>query len=458
MVAATIGAVALAYTLFVPPPQPEGTLLVLATSTTGSSVSTPVPVAVVAGPSTTLDVSGPIPKAPDQRELKRIPVPAGTYAGLRVGGAIVQPSIRVVAGQVEPVLLVFDASGLVRGGVYAGNDEVNLGLQEAAGLRTPLPDFSLVDQAGQPVNRASVLGQDTVFAAFHTTCHQTCPLYTGLLLQLRQRLGNGVRIVEVTTDPITDTPAVLGAYAKRVGADWIFATGSPDQVAAFWKPFGVNLSAGDSHDSTLFVADRHGFQRIFFRGVPDAGGSLPPVLSTQLDAEGHAELNSHGSGWDAQSVADQLKLIAGLSAAVAGTADASVGSAAPPFAGVGFDGRRVALDQFAGRPVVLSFFASWCGPCQTELPLIQRVAAEHPKVQFVLVDSRDTNGPAILAATHVTTPAVINDYDNSINQAYRVSLLPETFFIRADGTVEGVVRQELDAATLRGHVAALEAK
>lgn len=455
MLAAGIGAVALAYTLFIPPARPAGTLLVLATSTTGDAVTTRLPIALTAGPRVDLDISGPVPRAPEQRQLRRVSVEAGNYVGLRVGSVTVTVPVRIGAGQVEPLLLVFDRGGLVTGGVYAGNDEVNLGLQEAAGLRQPLPDFSLIDQQGRPFTNQSVLGQDTVFAAFHTTCHETCPLYTGLLLQLRQKVGSGVRIVEVTTDPINDTPAVLAAYAQRVGADWTFLTGSPQQVAAFWKPFGVNLSGGDSHESTLFLVDRHGYQRLFHRGVPDTGGNLPPALLSQLDVEGLGELNSHGHSWDAQAVADELAVIAGLTPAAAGTPDASVGRPAPAFAGVGFDGRPVSLDQFRGRPVVLNFFASWCGPCQDELPLLQSAAVDNPRVQFVLVDSRDTNGPAILAATHVTRPAVLNDYNAAVNRAYQVSLYPTTYFIRADGTVEGVVRGQLDAGTLRGHLSAL---
>ena len=48
------------------------------------------------------------------------------------------------------------------------------------------------------------------------------------------------------------------------------------------------------------------------------------------------------------------------------------------------DGRRTTLGQFAGRPVVLNFWATWCGPCREEMPAFNRVSARMaPRVQFV---------------------------------------------------------------------------
>src|SRR2546428_13504528 len=115
-----------------------------------------------------------------------------------------------------------------------------------------MPSYDLVYQAGIPFNNPTIAGKDLVIAAFHTTCHQTCPLYTALFAQLeKQKLPEDVLLVEVTTDPTTDTRATLADYAHSIGAQWKFATGTPEALTAFWQPSGVALASGDSHLSTL---------------------------------------------------------------------------------------------------------------------------------------------------------------------------------------------------------------
>jgi cytochrome oxidase Cu insertion factor (SCO1/SenC/PrrC family) len=444
-----------AVVVFVFPPAAssrQGTVLVLAAA--AQPVELPAAQAIrLAGMRTDLaHVSGSVPGAPDQRQVAQADLAPGHFAGISVGGRSIPVSIDVVAGQVTPVLLALDGQGVVPGGVYVGNDGVNLGLSELGGKLTPLPDFALVDQAGHPLDRAALLGQPVVIAAFHTTCHETCPLYTGTLLQLRQKVGDRVRIIEVTTDPVADTPAVLAEYAKRVGADWTFATGSPNQVADFWAPFGVTLSAGDVHDSTMLLADEHGFERVVWRGVPDVGGTLPPELFTTLSGAGQAEVRGHGEGWSAQSVADALSTVASFG----GDRQTDPGGKpAPDFTLAGFDGRPVTLAGLRGRPVVVNFFAAWCGPCQTELPLVEQAARSHPMAQFVLIDwFNDDPGRAkqLVDRTHATTPALASDPDGVVGRQYGVIGLPTTVFIRSDGTIESVVRAQLDAATLAGHL------
>jgi cytochrome oxidase Cu insertion factor (SCO1/SenC/PrrC family) len=170
---------------------------------------------------------------------------------VRLGDEQAIVPVTVTAGQVEPILLGIDAGKLIPGAAYAGNDQVNLGLGELSGKFVAMPAFSLLDQSGNAFDSNSTAGKDLVIAAFHTTCHQTCPLYTALFFQLQTRLPPGVLLAEVTTDPATDTPAALDAYGRSIQANWTFATGSADALAAFWKPFGVELSSGDSHVSTL---------------------------------------------------------------------------------------------------------------------------------------------------------------------------------------------------------------
>lgn len=395
---------------------------------------------------------GAVPKAPDMLRLAAVAAPPGRYSGLRLGSLSISLAIQVSAGQVEPVLVGVRGGQVVAGGAWAGNDDFNLGLSELSGQKTALADFSLQDQLGRPFTRASLAGADALIAAFQTTCHETCPIYTGLFLQLEKRVPAGTRLVEVTTDPATDTPAALRRYAAETGADWTLVTGDQAELARFWAQFGTLLSSSDEHTSTLAVIDRHGYVRLVYRGVPDVGGRLPPQLAARLSPIGLAALKGRGQSWGAPQILDALRTLGGLNQAAGGG-----GAAAPDFSLKGLDGRTVDLAGFRGRPLVINFFASWCPPCRSELPLLQQDAAAHPEVAYLLVDSWEGGGQgsALLRSLHVTAPAAAADPEGTAAAAYLVGGLPTTVFVRSDGIIEARVTRQLDQATLSAHRAAI---
>src|SRR5437764_2982035 len=231
-----------------------------------------------------------------------------------------------------------------------------------------MPPFALHDQDGHAFDNERVAGRDLIIAAFNTTCHETCPLYTALFFQLQRNLPGGVALVEVTTDPVTDTPATLNRYARSIGAKWTFATASREALEAFWKPFAVDLASGDTHTSTLAVVDRHGYVRLVYRGVPNVGHDIPPALLTTLDSNGLRELASGGDGWGSAQVLQALLTITGPMATITGA-----GGRAPALSLTATDGTTVSLGQLAGHPMVINFWASYCPPCRAEMPLLQRV-------------------------------------------------------------------------------------
>jgi cytochrome oxidase Cu insertion factor (SCO1/SenC/PrrC family) len=396
-------------------------------------------------------VSGSVPAAPDERELLAAPLPAGAYSGIALGDDIAPVDITVTPGQVEPVLLGIEAGRLIQGAAYAGNDQVNLGLGELGGKFVAMPPFALQDQEGRAFDNAAAAGQDLVIAAFHTTCHQTCPLYTALFFQLQRKLPGGVRLVEVTTDPATDTPAALRSYAQSIGAGWTFATGSADALATFWKPFGVELATGDSHVSTLALVDRHGYVRLVYRGVPDVGHDLPPQLVTSLGAEGLHELGSGGDGWGSADVLQALLTITGPIAPVS-----QPGGRAPAFTLASTDGDRVSLGSLAGRPLVINFWAHYCPPCRAEMPMLQRVMEGQSSAQLVLIDEGDSRQAAVdfLRSVGVTAPSLL-DADISVGHAYGAIALPTTVFVGVDGTIVSRQLGQLDERVLDAELATL---
>ena len=449
--AAALLAVAVLVTL--PRLQPStGTLLVVGSGrTAGSLPLTQVQLHGSAGWTALGAVSGKVPAAPAQRELLVVPVVVGAYDGVRLGDDQAILPVVVVAGQVEPILLGIDAGRLIAGAAYAGNDQVNLGLGELSGKFVAVPTFELQDQQGQAFNSRSTAGKDLVVAAFHTSCHQTCPLYTALFFQLQKHLPPGVLLAEVTTDPATDTPAVIADYGQRIGAAWTFATGSADELTAFWKPFGVELASGDSHVSTLALIDRHGYVRLVYRGVPAVGSALPPALITSLGAQGLQELASGGDGWGAPDVLAALLAISGPE-----QPSQNSGGRAPSFDLVGTDGRRANLAGMAGHPLVINFWASYCPPCRAEMPLLQKQVGAASGVQLVLINEGDAGQAArdFLNSVGVKQPSLL-DSDLGVGRAYAVTALPTTVFVRADGSIAGRQVGQLDERVLAAQLSNL---
>ncbi len=431
---------------------PTGTLVVVASARTATTLaSTTLMLRQSDGSWVTIgSVSGKVPAAPDQAQLAATAILVGSYDAVRLGDETDNVAVKITAGQVEPLLLGIESGKLIIGGAYAGNDDVNLGLGELAGKFVPMPPFELVDQAGKPFNLASVAGKDVVIGAFHTTCHETCPLYTALFLQLAKQAPSSVALVEVTTDPRTDTPAVLTSYATEVGANWTFATGTAQQVADFWKPFGVQIATGDTHTSTLVLVDSHGYVRIVYRGAPKVGNDIPPALVTTLSAAGLKQLASGGDGWGAPDVLLALTTIAGPQ-----PSPQAAGGKAPAFTLTSTDGTTVRLSDFAGKPVVLNFWATSCPPCRAEMPMLQ---ADVPRagVQLVLINEGESADVArnFLTQIHVGQAALL-DLNLDVGRAYAVHALPTTVFVTADGTIDRVQIGQLNERVLAAELSNL---
>ena len=392
-----------------------------------------------------------VPKAPGFLTAFQGSVPAGTYDRVRLGSRTAGADIAVAAGKTQQVLLAVNAAGLVPDGVYSDTQAFNLGLNELSGKVPAMPVFHLVDQHGRPFDNATIAGREVVIAPFLTSCQETCPIYTGLFLQLRKELPSSVILAEVTIDPWDDTPQRLRAYAAGIGAGWTFATADPATLAAFWQHFHVPLSRGDVHQSELMLIDGHGFIRHGYAGVPHVGSGLPASLMGQLDAEGRSTLAAGGDGWGAPQVLDAVQTMQRLA-----TPSSTAGGEVPSFALPGPNGRSDGPQNYRGHPLVVDFWASWCVPCHQELPLLQRAAASHPGLRVLLVDERDNRSTATgyLSRLGIRLPTVF-DGSGQVGDVYRIVGLPTTVFVRPDGTVEGRLTGQVGQASLASHLSDL---
>ena len=119
------------------------------------------------------------------------------------------------------------------------------------------------------------------------------------------------------------------------------------------------------------------------------------------------------------------------------------------------DGKQVDLRSFAGRPVVVNLWATWCGPCRRELPVLQQAQADHPDVAIVFAnqgETRDVVG-GFLQRDALALRNVLLDRQLRLGAWLGHGALPTTLFFDARGDLATRRVGELSAATFAQHLA-----
>ncbi|MBQ6859785.1 MAG: TlpA family protein disulfide reductase, partial [Clostridia bacterium] len=127
---------------------------------------------------------------------------------------------------------------------------------------------------------------------------------------------------------------------------------------------------------------------------------------------------------------------------------------APDFKAYDDAGNPVSLRDMRGKPVVVNFFASWCGPCKMEMPYFEECYLKYGEdVTFMMVNlcafGNDTkeNGKAMVEAGGWTFP-VYFDSDGDAAMKYAIRSMPTTIFVSAQGELKGRHTGVMDMATL----------
>lgn len=130
-------------------------------------------------------------------------------------------------------------------------------------------------------------------------------------------------------------------------------------------------------------------------------------------------------------------------------------SAAPDFTVYDIDGNEVHLSDYVGKPVILNFWASWCGPCKSEMPDFEEAYKEYgDQIHFLMINLTDGSqetqegAAAFIAEQGYTFPVF---YDMTYNAAgqYVSSGIPITYFIDAEGNFVAYGQGALNAETLQ---------
>ena len=144
-----------------------------------------------------------------------------------------------------------------------------------------------------------------------------------------------------------------------------------------------------------------------------------------------------------RSTARFFKRCALAAIAISATAFAADSGPAPEFTLTALSGQQGALSQYKGQVVMVNFWATWCGPCQQEMPLLDQMYKKYKPAGFTLIGVNvDKEAPAVkelLARKPVSFPVLL-DPANAVSKAYHVDEMPSSVIIDRKGEIRYVHR------------------
>lgn len=136
-----------------------------------------------------------------------------------------------------------------------------------------------------------------------------------------------------------------------------------------------------------------------------------------------------------------------------------VGHPAPDFALQTLEGETVRLSDFKGKPVLINFWATWCGPCRSEFPDFQKASTDDAdKLVIIGINNTTTDQkdqvPAFLKEFGVTFPIVLDETGDTA-KAYNILGLPTSIFIDRNGNVNEIFTGPINKAYIEAKLSGL---
>lgn len=190
------------------------------------------------------------------------------------------------------------------------------------------------------------------------------------------------------------------------------------------------------------------------RRVP---GRLQTILVLAITAAviGGAAVLLSGGG-DQANAGNQVTLTGNVADAAP-----TAGSVPPAFSALTYEGKTVNLADYAGKPLWLTFGASWCPDCRAEAPDVeaayQKYQGQGLNVLGVFISESSADVASYAGRVGFTFPIAV-DQNTKIASAYRTMGIPTHFFIGADGKIKDVKIGALDPATMDSEIQAILGK
>ena len=136
-----------------------------------------------------------------------------------------------------------------------------------------------------------------------------------------------------------------------------------------------------------------------------------------------------------------------------------VGDKAPDFELVDLEGNKHRLSDYQGEGVFLNFWGSWCGPCKTEMPFMEKLSKEFDGqgVHILALNIKDTKLKAeTFRDQYELTFPIARDTDESVRRAYNVIPLPTTILINKDGIIEDIITRGMSEDEIRSFMVSIQ--
>ncbi len=316
------------------------------------------------------------------------------------------------------------------------------GLSEPAleGSRVPdrlAPNFQLKDQWGRQTTVEQFRGTPVLLTFLEAHCEEECPFVAEKIRDATGQLGRAggkVAALVVSTDPEGDTRQAVLRFSRQHGMArrWRYLTGTRKQLAAVWRAYHIYAASRsapdelrDAHTSAIYLIDRAGHQRVLLGADVDLG-----------------------------TLVHDLQILSGLPADAESSSSAApaLNRRAPDFALRDLSGRVVRLREFRGKVVLLNFWATWCVPCRSEVPRLNRWYRRLREQGLVVlgVNKQEDVGEvrSFVRTFHVPYPVVL-DVNGSAVARYNLAGLPVTYLIDRRGIVRSRHLGEVDDSYLR---------
>ena len=120
-----------------------------------------------------------------------------------------------------------------------------------------------------------------------------------------------------------------------------------------------------------------------------------------------------------------------------------IGNLAYDFTLQNLEGENITLSGFRGKPVLLNFWATWCGPCRSEMPFLQQIYEKWSNEGLILleIDFKEsvTQVQKYMNDNKLSLPCLL-DTSGGASSKYRITAIPTTYFIDKDGIIRQIVR------------------